>query len=87
LYLVVLAALWISAFQDYFTAAQGITADGTPTGNLAYAAVCFAVAALAVYSVSTKGDAQHLFSLRRNPSDSGGVRSSPDKRTTTSPTL
>jgi hypothetical protein len=54
LYLVVLAALWIAAFHDYFTAMNGITADGTPTGSLAYAAVCFAVAALAVYSLGTK---------------------------------
>ncbi len=54
LYLVVLAALWVSASHDYFAARHGITPDGTPTGNLAYAAVCFVVAALAVYSVSTK---------------------------------
>jgi hypothetical protein len=54
LYLVVLAALWVSASHDYFATRHGITPDGTPTGNLAYAVICFVVAALAVYSVSTK---------------------------------
>jgi hypothetical protein len=54
LYLVVLAALWASAFGDYVAASHGITADGTPTGNIAYAAVCFLIAALAVCSVSLR---------------------------------
>ena len=48
LYLVVLGALWASALPAYFGAVDGITADGTPTGNLLYAAVCFVGAALAV---------------------------------------
>jgi hypothetical protein len=54
LYLIVLAALWISASPDFFTATPGTTADGTPTGNLAYASICFVVATLAVCSVSVK---------------------------------
>lgn len=54
LYLAVLAALWIGAAPDYFAATRGTTADGTPTGNLAYAAVCFVVAALAVCGASAK---------------------------------
>jgi hypothetical protein len=52
LYLVVLAALWISALPDYFGATNGTTTDGTPTGNLAYASVCFVIAAAAVYSAA-----------------------------------
>lgn len=51
-YLIVLAALWISALPDYFGATRGVTAGGTPTGNLAYASLCFVVAAIAVASVS-----------------------------------
>jgi hypothetical protein len=47
-YLVVLAVLWISALPDYFGAVNGVTDDGTPIGNLGYAAVCFVVAALCV---------------------------------------
>lgn len=54
LYLVVLATLWVSALPDYFAARRGITPDGTPTGHLAYAAICFVVAVLAVGSISTK---------------------------------
>jgi len=50
IYLIVLAALWISALGDYFAATDGITPDGTPTGSLIYAVVCFVVAALAVGS-------------------------------------
>jgi hypothetical protein len=52
LYLVVLVMLWISALPDYFGATNGSTADGTPIGNLAYAAVCFGIAAVAVYRVA-----------------------------------
>lgn len=51
-YLVVLAVLWGSALPDYLGATGGVTAEGTPTGNLAYASICFAVAAIAVISVS-----------------------------------
>jgi hypothetical protein len=52
LYLVVLAALWISALPDYFGATNGTTTDGTPIGNLVYASVCFVIAAAAVSSVA-----------------------------------
>jgi len=45
-YLVVMGVFWLTALPQYFGAANGVTADGTPVGNLAYAAVCFALAAL-----------------------------------------
>lgn len=45
-YLAVLGILWLSALPGYLSAEAGITADGTPTGNLVYAAVCWALAAL-----------------------------------------
>lgn len=54
LYLIILAALWIGASPDYFTATHGTTADGRPTGNLAYASICFGVVTLAVCTVSVK---------------------------------
>jgi hypothetical protein len=55
-YLVVLAVLWGSALPEYFGAVDGVTSDGTPIGNLAYAAVCFVVAAACVVAtVTTKG--------------------------------
>ena len=53
IYLAVLAVLWGSALPEYFGATDGITADGTPVGNPAYATASFVVAALAVYRVST----------------------------------
>jgi hypothetical protein len=53
LYLVVLAGLWIGALPAYFAASHGTTADGTPTGNLGYAAACLLIAAVAVYSAAT----------------------------------
>lgn len=53
-YLLVLAALWASALPQYFAAVNGITDDGTPVGNLAYATASFVVATLAVYAVSTR---------------------------------
>ena len=52
IYLVVLGILWAVALPAYFGATDGITADGTPIGNLLYAAASFIVAALAVVSVS-----------------------------------
>jgi hypothetical protein len=55
LYLVVLGFLWASALPAYFEATDGITADGTPTGNLLYAAACFVFATLAVAGVATAG--------------------------------
>jgi hypothetical protein len=54
-YLIVLAALWASALPEYLSAGRGVTTDGTPTGNLAYASICFALAAVAVLVVSGKG--------------------------------
>ena len=52
-YLVVLAVLWGSALPDYFGAVDGVTNDGTPIGNLAYATGCFVVAALCVFAAVT----------------------------------
>jgi hypothetical protein len=63
-YLIVLAALWGSALPDYYSAVHGVTADGTPTGNLAYASVCFAIAAIAVIGVSRTRAAAPLGSAR-----------------------
>ena len=53
-YLLVLATLWASALPEYFAAVRGITADGTPVGNIVYAAASFAFAALAIASVAMK---------------------------------
>jgi hypothetical protein len=53
IYLVVLAVLWVTALPQYLGAKDGITADGTPIGNLVYAGTSFFVAALAVLSVVT----------------------------------
>jgi hypothetical protein len=56
-----------SALPAYFGATDGVTADGTPTGNLAYAAACFVVAALAVAGVvSTNGAGQLSSDSRRH---------------------
>jgi hypothetical protein len=52
LYLVVLAALWISVLPDYFSETHGSTTDGTPIGSLVYASVCFVIATVAIYSVT-----------------------------------
>jgi hypothetical protein len=59
IYLVVLAVLWGSALPEYFAATDGITTDGTPVGNLAYAATCFVAAAVVVYSVTTSARTKH----------------------------
>jgi hypothetical protein len=53
IYLLVLAALWVTALPEYFGAADGITSDGTPVGSLSYATACFAVAAIAVWGVAS----------------------------------
>ncbi len=50
-YLVVLAAMWLTALPAYFAAADGVTAAGTPIGNLAYALVSLVLAALCVAGV------------------------------------
>ncbi|RDH74795.1 hypothetical protein DVS77_29425 [Mycolicibacterium moriokaense] len=52
-YLTVLSVLWASALPDYFGAVDGVTRDGTPIGNLPYAATCFVVAGLCVGAVVT----------------------------------
>jgi hypothetical protein len=54
IYLGVLAVLWVTALPAYFGAVNGVTDDGTPVGNLPYATVSFALAALAVLSVATE---------------------------------
>jgi hypothetical protein len=66
LYLVVLAALWISALPDYFSATNGRTTDGTPTGSLAYASVCFVIAAVGVYGVTVQGSAARNVSFGKS---------------------
>jgi hypothetical protein len=45
--------LWLTALPDYFAAKDGITGNGTPTGNLFYAALCFALAMLWVALAGT----------------------------------
>ncbi|CAN5556391.1 hypothetical protein BH09ACT7_BH09ACT7_44960 [soil metagenome] len=52
MYLGVLAVLWATALPAYVNATDGVTADGTPIGNLGYVAVCLVFAAIAVISVS-----------------------------------
>jgi len=54
-YLGVVAVLWASALPDYFGAVNGITSDGTPIGNLPYAALGFMAAALCVAATVTVG--------------------------------
>lgn len=41
-YLVVFAALWVYALQDYFAAVDGITHFNTYTGSLSYVIACYA---------------------------------------------
>ncbi|MET0700223.1 MAG: hypothetical protein ABWY93_11190, partial [Mycobacterium sp.] len=53
-YLGVLAVLWGSALPAYVASTAGITADGTPVGNLGYATVSFVFAALSVLGVSIR---------------------------------
>lgn len=48
MYLGVLGGLWLSALPDYFGAVSGVTSDGTPVGNIYYAAAVFAAAGMAV---------------------------------------
>jgi len=54
IYLGVLAVPWVTALPAYFGATNGVTDDGTPVGNLPYAAVSFALASLAVLTVATE---------------------------------
>jgi formate hydrogenlyase subunit 3/multisubunit Na+/H+ antiporter MnhD subunit len=60
IHLTVLAVLWASELPEYFGATDGITADGTPLGNLVYATACFVVAAAAVFSVATSDRTPHV---------------------------
>lgn len=53
-YLPVLGAFWASSLPAYFSAVDGVTRDGTPIGNLAYAAVCFVVAALCLFAATAR---------------------------------
>jgi hypothetical protein len=72
-YLLVLGILWLCALPDYFSAKGGITSDGTPTGNVLYAGVCFVVAALlvAVMNRSTYGANRARSSALSSPKSSG----------------
>ena len=54
MFLVVIGALWLTALPANLNASNGITADGTPTGNAAYAAACFLLAAAMTISVSIR---------------------------------
>ncbi len=49
-FLLVFAILWVAALPDYFAAAGGRTASGTPIGSLAYVVAC-AVVCLGVIAV------------------------------------
>ena len=46
LYLAVLVICWLTALPAYFSAKGGLTKDGTPAGNVYYAALCLALAVL-----------------------------------------
>jgi hypothetical protein len=94
LYLVVLAMLWASALGDYVTASHGITADGTPTGNVGYAAACFVIAALGVAGVSLRrpqsrypADTALSAEGRRRSKTGRGQTSSTSSRSRSTPSL
>jgi hypothetical protein len=74
-YLGVLAVLWLSALRQYVGAVDGVTADGTPTGSLAYAAGCFALAAAAVAAAWRPRRDQTLQSeVQMSRSQDGSIR-------------
>lgn len=52
-FLVVLGVLWMAALPAYFGAHDGMTSDGTPIGNVVFAALCFLGAGGAVALVMT----------------------------------
>lgn len=54
MFLVVIGALWLTALPANLNASNGITADGTPTGNATYAAACFLLAVAMTISVSIR---------------------------------
>jgi hypothetical protein len=53
-FLAVLGALWLVAMPAYLNASHGLTADGTPTGNLIYAMACFVLAVALTMSVTIR---------------------------------
>jgi hypothetical protein len=53
LYLVALAALWLTALPAYLGARDGVTGDGTPIGSLPYALACLAAAGVIVAAASS----------------------------------
>ena len=54
MFLVVIGALWLTALPANLNASDGITSDGTQTGNAAYAAACFLLAVAMTMSVSIR---------------------------------
>ncbi|MEV5651981.1 hypothetical protein AB0L57_27360 [Nocardia sp. NPDC052254] len=55
-FLAVMVIGWGAAMPEYLGATGGITASGTPTGNLAYASICFLVALVLVVASFTPVD-------------------------------
>ncbi len=51
-YLIVMAGLWVYALPDNLGGSGGLSASGTPTGNIAYAGACLCVATLLVALLS-----------------------------------
>jgi hypothetical protein len=47
-YLVTMAVLWLTALPDFLDAVDGTGPDGTPVGNLPFAAACFTACLLAL---------------------------------------
>lgn len=68
-YLIVFAFLWAAALPDYFAAVNGITPHGTPIGVLAYAVVCFMVAAVAIAAAQTLHAAAAVTSAARDTAE------------------
>jgi hypothetical protein len=53
-FLVVIGALWLAALPANLNATDGVTSDGTPSGNAVYAAACFLLAVAMTMSVSIR---------------------------------
>ncbi len=53
-FLVVIGALWLAALPANLNATDGVTAEGTPSGSVVYAAVCFLLAVALAMSVSIR---------------------------------
>jgi hypothetical protein len=62
-FLVVIGALWLTVMPAYLNASDGLTSDGTPTGNAVYAAVCFLLAVAMTVAVSIRAR------MTREPAD------------------